>query len=140
MTSLFCQDVRAQVQPFCTTINGCIFFALISAVVSSIDHYTGHASAINGALLQAMHWIIVVLLAVFYVQPAKCLNPNVEMLWMAYGFLLGEMDSDSIVSWCLIAISATLYFCYQRQYRAEESINIMPAEPEHSEENSIDSI
>lgn len=139
MSSVYCQDVRTRAQPYCTTINGSIFFALISAMVSSIDHYTGHASAVNGALLQAAHWMLVALLVVFYVQAAKCLDPNVEMLWLAYGFLLGEMDSDSIVAWCLIATSAILYFCYYRQRRAE-SLNVMPAAEETSDDDATASI
>lgn len=134
-----CQDVRTQARPYFTTINGSVFFALISAMVSSIDHYTGHASAVNGALLQAAHWMLVALLAVFYVQAAKCLDPNVEMLWLTYGFLLGEMDSDSIVAWFLIAVSAMLYFFYQRQRRAE-SLNVMPAAEENSDDDATAAI
>ena len=139
MSSLSCQDIRTRARPYFTTINGSIFFALISAMVSSIDHYTGHASAVNGALLQAAHWMLVALLAVFYVQATKCMDPNVEMLWLAYGFLLGEMDSDSIVAWCLIAVSATLYFIYQRRRRAE-SLNVMPAAEQHSDDDATAAI
>lgn len=120
------QDIRDRARPLCTCINGSLFFAFLSALVSSIDTVTGHASPVNGALLRAAHWILVVLLAIFYVHPTACATPHAEPLWLAYGFLLGEMDSDSIVAWCLIAISAVLYLGDQRKRRTE-SVNIMPA-------------
>lgn len=140
MSTRSCHDIRAQAQPFCTAINGSIACALVSALVSSVDSYTGDASAFNGPMLQAAHWLLVVLLAVFYVQPKKCVNPNVELLWLAYGFLLGEIDSDSIVAWVFIVASAILYFVYQRQGRLEASANVMPAAESHSDDDETAAI
>lgn len=127
------QDVHARLKSWCTVIHASVLLALVSALISSIASARGSTSSLNAALMHASHWLLVVLLIVFYVYPATRTKPPTECLWLMYGFLLGELDSDSTAAWCCVCGSAMLYL-YDQKIRVTESLNIMPAaeEPSHS--------
>lgn len=102
---LKCPDVRKSA----TYIQAAIMCALIAAIVS----YAGgreHGSHANNNLLNAAHWIMVILLAQSYVECGKDLT---EVTWVLYGFLFGELDYENAACTTLLFLSAMLFYTFR---------------------------
>jgi len=72
-------------------------------------------------LLQAAHWALVLILIGSELRPARCINPNIEVTWLLFGFLMGEIDSEPTACVVFAMFSATMYY-FHRRSRATESV------------------
>ena len=90
-----------------------------AALLSWVDP-TPHGSVANGALVHAGHWVLLFLLASARVHADRVLKTDVEVTWLLYGFLLGEIDADSGVALTLVFLSAILFQRHRRKLRVDE--------------------
>ena len=105
----------------------CINMAIASAVAAAFVSYAEgqvHGSHANNNILNAAHWLLVVVLVGGCVLPDKLKN-IAEMVWFNYGLLFGELEVEDAACSALIAISAATYFVHRRVTvpRAEAAAN-----------------
>lgn len=115
-------DIRAHV----TYINTAIVTALLAAI-ASYTNLGDHGSHANGNVLNAVHWVLVILLVGAYIGPKKCIRTDVEVTWLAYGFLFGEIDMEDAMCSALVIASALTFHLHRRQALARESTDVVAA-------------
>lgn len=125
-----CVDILRQAK----SIQISIACALVAAIVSYASS-TFHGSQANNSMLAATHWLMVVLLTVTYMAPKVLQRTDVEVVWMTYGFLFGEMGMDSVASYVLVLISAVFFHLHRRTVLLESSETI--ASSSCSEEHNV---
>ena len=91
-----------------------------AALLSWVDP-TPHGSVANGALVHAGHWVLLFLLASARVKADYVLKTDVEVTWLLYGFLLGEIDADGAAPITLMFLSAVLFQRHRRELRMAET-------------------
>lgn len=103
-----CQDVLRRVK----YIHASIAAAFAAAVVSYATSM--HGSNANNSILAAVHWMLVVMLCITYVAPHVLQRTDIELVWLTFGFLFGELDADSVASCVLVMASAVLFHLHRR--------------------------
>lgn len=119
MVKLCCPDVLRTINNI-SMLDCAIIAAVLSAAVSWIDPQT-HGSTANNSLLNAGHWLIIFLLAAARVNADSYLKTDVEITWVLYGFMLGEVDADNAAAVTLMVISAVCFQRNRRRQRVEEN-------------------
>ena len=119
-----CQDIREKCSPYCTSINGAILLAVVAAIISSTVRYDADQARASVVLLESAHWALVILLVGSYVQPTRCVNPDIEVTWLIYGFLMGEISADVTVCVCLVILSAIMYYYHRRAAAAKPDVDV----------------
>lgn len=123
-----CADIRTKCAPHATAINIAVLCAFTAALICTIDSDNhDHGSHANTVLLDAGHWVLVALLVLARFQPANCVKSDMEITWVVYGFMLGELDLDTVASVCLVAISAIAFLSHRRQVRKASAATCTPA-------------
>lgn len=129
-----CTDIHNRLRPHATAINIAVLCAFTAALICTIDSDNhDHGSHANTVLLDVGHWVLVALLGVARFQPAACMKTDLEITWMVYGFMLGELDLDTVVSVCLVAISAMAFLSHRRQVRGASAMVSTPTAGEDDE-------
>ena len=105
----------------------CINIAIATAVAAALVSYAEgqvHGSHANNNILNAVHWLLVVVLVGGRVLPNKFKN-TIELVWFIYGLLFGELEVEDAACSALITISAATFFIHRRVTvpRAEASAN-----------------
>ena len=111
-----------------TYMNAAIMLALMAAIASYATPGS-HGSHANSNMLSAFHWLLVILLVVAYLGPAKCINADVEVIWLVYGFLFGELDLEDAACTALVVVSAVSFHVYRRMH-AKERIAAATPDPD----------
>lgn len=93
-----------------------IVTATTAAAVSWLDP-ADHGSVANASLINASHWLLLFLLCAFRANAPSYWKTDIEITWMLYGFIIGQIDSDSTASTALVLISAASFQQYRRQQR-----------------------
>ena len=109
---LRCPDIRKRAPH----IQASIACALIAAIVSFASG-RWHGSHANSNLLNAAHWIMVILLAQSYLACGKDLT---AVTWVLYGYLFGELDYEDAACTTLVFLSAILFYTFLRMRKAAE--------------------
>ena len=114
-----CNDIRR----YTSCINIAIATAIAAAFVSFAEGQV-HGSHANNNILNAVHWLLVVVLVGGCALPTKFKN-TAEVVWFIYGMLFGEMEVEDAACSALIVISAATYYIHRRVTvpRAEASAN-----------------
>jgi hypothetical protein len=107
-----------------TKINIAALFALVSALVSEFGTHA-HSSYANTNIMNAGHWL---LFALVLAEKTARGGPAVPT-WILYGFMFGELDSDSAASVGLLVVSAFAFFQHHR--KTENCATPEPASPVH---------
>jgi len=129
-----CTDIHNRLRPHATAINIAVLLAFVSAMMSTVDgHDHDHGSHANTVLLDAGHWVLVSLLVLARFQPATCMKTDLEITWMVYGFMLGELDQDTAASVCLVVLSAMAFLSHRRQVRGASAMVSTPTAGEDDE-------
>lgn len=126
MVKLPCPDVLRTVASA-----GVLDFAIIAAVASAAVSWLDpsmHGSVANNSLLNAAHWLILFMLAAVRVSADGYIKTDVEITWMLFGFILGEVDADNAASIAFMVLSAACFQRHRRQQRLDEQ-NVELAEP-----------
>ena len=118
---------RDDVRRYVSCINLAIAAAVAAALVSYAEGQV-HGSHANNNLLNAMHWVLVLVLVGGRVLPEKFKN-TAEIVWFIYGMLFGELDVEDAACSALVVISAATYFIHRRVTvpRAEAAANTSDA-------------
>ena len=98
-----------------------LVLAVTSAAVSWLDP-SMHGSLANNSLLNAGHWLILFMLAAARVNADGYIKTDVEITWMLYGFMLGEVDADNAAAVSLMVLSAVAFQRHRRQQRINEQV------------------
>lgn len=127
MTALHCSYVRETMQKL-TPLDAAIWLAVASAVMSWADPYP-HGSSVNSSILSAAHWALVFMLAGARIKADTYVKTDVEVTWLFYGILIGEIDLDSVAALTLVCISALMFHKNRREIRLEGSNETLVASP-----------
>ena len=124
--------LQCNVKPIYTSI----FLAFISAIVSFL-RVDSRGSRANDTALAASHWLIVIFLSLTHVAPELLEKTDVELVWVTYGFLFGELDQENIVSYVLVICSAFFFHLHRRKVKtsnetAQQNEEQFDANPIHA--------
>lgn len=134
MVALPCSDILRKCAN-ASFLDAALFLALVAGLLSWLDPST-HGSVANNSLISAGHWVLVFLLASARVNADYVLKTDVEVTWLLYGFMLGEIDSDSAASVTLMLISAVLFQRHRRQQRLKNDDDVRELPELPSEEGT----
>jgi len=104
-----CHDIRDRM----SMIDIAVGLATFAALFSMFDPRE-HGSMANSSVLNALHWLLLFILVVARCKPTHVLQTDVEVTWLLYGLLLGEVEMDCAPALASILMSA---FAYQRHRR-----------------------
>lgn len=137
MSGGFCADIRGRMTRV-TYLHASLVMASMAAMVSWLDTVQ-HGSSANHDLLNAAHWVLLFLLASAHVRADEIIKTDVEVTWLVYGFLIGEIDTDSSMSVASTVMSAVLFQRHRRKLRtaAEDSVQELPDDEEDSTNTGI---
>jgi hypothetical protein len=107
-------------------LDASIFLAIAAAFVSWLDP-NAHGSIANNSLVNAGHWVIIFLLSAARVKAESYIKTDVEVTWLFYGFMLGEVDIDSAASVTFMLLSALAFQRHRRVLRLHECVVTPPA-------------
>ncbi len=107
-------DIRARTSAIDLSLLLAVFAALYSSTVSS------KGSLANDIALAGVHWMVVLLLGTAKLKPSYVLPCDVEVTWMLYGVLFGEMELDAVPASVAIMMSAYAYTMHRRKQRQEQ--------------------
>lgn len=118
-----------------TMIDVAIGFACAAALVSWVDPHM-HGSVANNSMVNAGHWIIIFLLAAARVKAETYIKTDMEVTWLLYGFMLGEVDADAAGAVTLMLLSALAFQRHRRALRLHECAVTTPAPSTTTEESA----
>lgn len=98
------------------SIDAAIALAVFAALYSSAT-YSQHGSLANNAFVSAVHWTIVLLLATAKFKPTAVLQCDVEVTWLMYGVLFGQVELDAAPAFLAIVLSAYGFQMHKRKQR-----------------------
>lgn len=113
-----CDDIRTRT----ASIDAAIALAVCAALYSSVT-YSEHGSVANNAFLSAVHWLVVLLLGAAKFKPAHLPPCDVEVTWLLYGVLFGQMELDAAPAFVLIVLSAYAFQMHKRKQRLDQMAN-----------------
>lgn len=103
-----------------TSIDVAIALAAFAALYSSAT-YSQHGSLANDAVLSAVHWLVVLLLVTSKIKPDYVLPCDVEVTWLLYGVLLGQVELDAAPAFLSIVLSAYAFRMHKRKLRRDQT-------------------
>jgi hypothetical protein len=109
-------DIRKCAVPIDVAIALAAFAALYSSAT-----YSQHGSLANDAALSAVHWLVVLLLGTAKFKPEYVLPCDVEVTWLLYGVLFGQMELDAAPAFAAIVLSAYAFQLHKRKQRRDRS-------------------
>jgi hypothetical protein len=109
-------DIRKWAVPIDVAIALAVFAALYSSAT-----YSQHGSLANDAALSAVHWLVVLLLGTAKFKPDYVLPCDVEVTWLLYGVLFGQMELDAAPAFAAIVLSAYTFQIHKRKQRRDRS-------------------
>ena len=110
-------DIRARIAPIDLSLALAVFAALYSSATRA------KGSLANDVALAGVHWMVVLLLGTAKLKPSYVRPCDVEVTWLLYGVLFGEMELDAVPAFVAILMSAYAFKLHKRQQRqAEQSI------------------
>ena len=109
-------DIRNRISP----INVAIALAVFAALYSSAT-YSNHGSLANDAVLSAVHWLVVLLLGTAKLKPTYMLPCDVDVTWLLYGVLLGQLELDAAPAFAAIVLSAYAFQLHKRRHRRDQT-------------------
>lgn len=89
-----------------------------AAAIISLANYENNGSVANASFLNAAHWVLVAVL--FFVKFNGDLyvkKTDIEFTYFTYGILVGEVDSDSMITLSLVVVSMLCYRMHLRSRR-----------------------
>jgi hypothetical protein len=107
-------------------LDASIFLAIAAALVSWLDP-NAHGSIANNSLVNAGHWVIIFLLSAARIKADSYIKTDVEVTWLLYGFMLGEVDIDCAAAVTLMLLSALAFHRHRRALRLHECEATTPA-------------
>jgi len=107
-------DIRARTSAIDLSLLLAVFAALYSSTIST------KGSLANDIALDGVHWLVVLLLATCKYNPSYVLPCDVEVTWLLYGVLFGEMELDAAPASVAIVMSAYAYTMHTRKQRQEQ--------------------
>jgi hypothetical protein len=114
-----CHDIRDRM----SMIDIAVGLAAFAALFSMFDPRE-HGSMANSSVLNALHWLLFFLLVVARCKPTHVLQTDVEVTWLLYGLLLGEVEMDCAPALASILLSAVAYQRHRRNTRvATETVS-----------------
>ena len=113
----------------CSMMDLASVLAIVAALTSWLDPHD-HGSLANSSIVNAVHWVLVFVLVGARTAVGDHIKTDVEVTWLLYGFLLGEVDLDSAAAVTLMALSAFAYQRHRRELR-KESMSVQEEEPVH---------
>lgn len=102
------------------SIDVAIALAVFAALYSSAT-YSQHGSLANDAVLSAVHWLIVLLLVTAKIKPDYVLPCDVEVTWLLYGVLLGQVELDAAPAFAAVVLSAYAFRMHKRKQRRDQT-------------------
>jgi hypothetical protein len=110
-------DIRARTSAIDLALLLAVFAALYSSAIST------KGSLANDIAVDGVHWLVVLLLATCKLKPSYVLPCDVEVTWLLYGVLFGEMELDAAPASLATLMSAYAYTMHKRKQRiTQESI------------------
>jgi hypothetical protein len=110
-------DIRART----SAIDLALLLAVFAALYSSATRAKG--SLANDVALAGVHWMVVLLLGTAKLKPSYVRPCDVEVTWLLYGVLFGEMELDAVPAFVAMLMSAYAFKLHKRQQRiTQESI------------------
>jgi len=103
-----CQDIRA----YARFIHMSMLTALTAAIASYAEGQV-HGSHANNNMLNAIHWLLVIVLVGEHAGPKRCHDIS-HLVWFIYGILFGELDMEDAACTALIVASAASYIMHRR--------------------------
>lgn len=103
-----------------TSIDVAIALVVFAALYSSAT-YSQHGSLANDAVLSAVHWLIVLLLVTAKIKPDYVLPCDVEVTWLLYGVLLGQVELDAAPAFAAVVMSAYAFRMHKRKQRRDQT-------------------
>ena len=101
-------------------IDVAIGLACAAALVSWLDPHA-HGSVANSSLVNAGHWVIIFMLVAARIKAESYIKTDVEVTWLLYGFMLGEVDADAAGAVTLMLLSALAFQRHRRSLRQHAS-------------------
>jgi len=111
-----CADIRERTAPIDLSLALSLFAALYSSTLST------KGSLANDIALDGIHWLVVLLLATCKFKPSYVLPCDVEVTWLLYGVLFGEIELDAAPASLAILMSAYAYKMHKREQRLNQEI------------------
>ncbi len=97
-----------------------ILLAVFAAIYSAATRKKG--SLANDIALAGVHWLVALLLATSKWKPTYVVLCDVELTWLLYGVLFGEMELDATPAFITTMLSAYLYKIHMRNKRVDDSL------------------
>ena len=115
-----------------TYLDASLAMALAATLVSWLDT-AQHGSLANHEFVLAAHWVLMFLLGSARVRADEIIRTDVEVTWLVYGFLIGEVDADSSMSVVTTIMSAIFFQRHRRQLRttAQDAVQELEDEEIH---------
>lgn len=85
----------------------------LAAAIASYAEGQVHGSHANNNMLNAIHWLLVVVLVGEHAGPKRCKEIS-NFVWFIYGILFGELDLEDAACTALIVVSAASYYMHRR--------------------------
>lgn len=105
-----CYDIRNK------HIIGATVLAVVAAVISLVN-YESNGSVANASFLNAAHWVLVAVLLFVKFNGDLYVKTDIEFTYFVYGILVGEVDSDSMITLSLVIVSMLCYRMHLRLRR-----------------------
>ena len=102
------------------SIDAAIALAVFASLYSSVT-YSQHGSLANNAFLSAVHWLVVLLLGTAKFRPAHVPPCDVEVTWLMYGVLFGQMELDAAPAFLSSTLSAYAFQMHKRKQRLDQT-------------------
>lgn len=93
-----------------------IHLSILTALAAAIASYAKgevHGSHANNNILNAVHWLLVLILVGSHVGPTRCRDFS-ELIWFIYGVLFGELDLEDAACTALVVASAATFYMHRR--------------------------